>query len=141
MISKIVWSNNLDATWKWKNKKFIFKTTKTGLVNQNHVSISIYIFGVGQLPNLHEKYNYFSFLIGNLIYQCRSSFHFTIYMEPIQASNYQEIHLSIYVHARTSVICKELSWKIIHNSKLHILRWFPMTLSLIYKPVVYLLLI
>jgi hypothetical protein len=61
--------------------------------------------------------------------------HSIMYMNPKAITEY------ILECTWNSVFRKELPRKIIHDSKLQVLGWFPVALTLIYKPIIDLLLI
>lgn len=73
-------------------------------------------------------------------YQCKVRT-LEIYKKPIQALVYQN-DATGNLHADwNSIVGKQWPRKVIHYGKVHVLRWFPVTLALIYKPIIDLLLI
>ena len=74
-------------------------------------------------------------------YQCKSSHIRNIQEANTSVSFIRMMQLGIYMQIENSIVGKQWPRKVIHYGNVHVLRWFPVTLALIYKPIIDLLLI
>lgn len=105
---------------------FYRKKITPGIMSRLFIQATKVLIAISMLVNCEYTRCKIQLIFLSLLFLKPPMLHCIMYMKPTEIS---------------VVFCKVLPRKTIHNTKLQVLRWFPMALTLIYKPIINLLLI